>query len=360
MNDKLHQELIDRFSLHYEGMIGEFAQKVKDLKYAGMPEPHIPIIGSKYCACKFKIAFFGIETNTWGNMKDFLQVALSNPKAAATLHFNEIEDMTCLEWINNPHSSFWDFICQFLAEFYHVDVKDVLEGKHPDLIHSFIWGNTNSIEKYDLQAKDNGVEPVVYDSIKKASLVFDDSNHVIDIAIPKVVIVLNWKEEHDWFYNYYKVNDHLFYYYKRSTQTHIFQTHHPRSIYIRYGFKSIINELLEQFKLCNIWKDLPKSIDDLFVQEKVKSNWCQRNELIADIAAGLIKSHSVMCGQQLVDILNINGIQEDNGRKYVHGRGIYKTIKTAWDYYHNQIGDEQTAYNIAMAYVKSNGSYAYD
>ena len=208
--------------------------------------------------------------------------------------------------------------------------------------------------------------PAVYDAIKNASLLFDDSDHLIEIAKPKVVIVLNWNEGTDWFvsdktdYNYYKINDHLFYYYKRSTQTHIFQTHHPRSIAMRFGFESVVNELLEQFTLCNIWEDIPKSIDDLFVKEPVKHNWLLRNELIADLASALIKSHSVMCGQQLVDILNINGITKDNGEAYVHGRGIYKPIKAAWDYYHNQLGDEQTAYNIAMAFVNANGEYAYD
>jgi len=364
--DSMQQELVDRFSLHYEGLIQQFANKIKDLHYEGMPEPHIPVIGSKYGLSKYKIAFFGIETAWWHEMESFMSVALSDPRAAATLHFDDIEDMTCLGWTNNPHTSFWDFIFQFLASMFHVDVTDVRAGKYPDLIHSFIWGNTNSIERYDIQAKDNDVEPAVYDAIKNASLLFDDSDHLIEIAKPKVVIVLNWNEGTDWFvsdktdYNYYKINDHLFYYYKRSTQTHIFQTHHPRSIAMRFGFESVVNELLEQFTLCNIWEDIPKSIDDLFVKEPVKHNWLLRNELIADLASALIKSHSVMCGQQLVDILNINGITKDNGEAYVHGRGIYKPIKAAWDYYHNQLGDEQTAYNIAMAFVNANGEYAYD
>ena len=364
--NSVQQELVDRFSLHYEGLIKRFANSIKDLEYEGMPEPHIPIIGSKYTCSKYKFAFFGIETAWWHEMENFMPIALSAPRAAATLHFDDIEDMSCLRWTNNPHTSFWDFIFQFLASMYHVDVADVRAGKYPDLIHSFILGNTNSIEKYDIQAKYFEVKPAVYDSIKEASLVFDDSDHLIEIAKPKVVIVLNWNEGTDWFvsdkidYNYYKINEHLFYYYKRSTQTHIFQTHHPRSIAMRFGFNSVVNELLEQFCLCNIWEDLPNSIDDLFVKEIVKDNWLRRNELIADLASGLIKSHSVMCGQQLVDILNINGITKDNGDAYVHGRGIYKPIKAAWDYYHNQLGDEQTAYNIAMAYVNVNGEYAYD
>jgi hypothetical protein len=360
------QELVDRFSLHYEGLIRSFASQIKDLDYKGMPEPHIPIIGSNYSSSKFKLAFFGIETAGWHEMEGFMEIAVKEPYSAATLHFDDIEDLTCLRWTNNPHTSFWDFIFLFLASFYHVDVKDVRNGKYPELIRSFIWGNTNSIERYDIQAAKNNVNHDVYEEIKHDSLIFDDSDHLVDIAKPKVVIVLNWNEGTNWFisdktdYNYYRINDHLLYFYKRSTQTHIFQTHHPRSIAMRFGFEAVVNELLDQFKMCNVWGSLPESINDIFVTEQVKSNGLLRNELIADIATGLIKTHSVMCGQQLVEILNYNGITKDDGGSYVHGRGIYKPIKAAWDYYHNQLGDEQTAYNIAMAYVNANGDYAYD
>lgn len=364
--DIAQKELVERFSLHYEGLIRQFANKIKEIDYNGMPEPHLPIIGSKYSACRFKIAFFGIETNGWGKMEDFMKEALNDPKKAATLSFQAIEDLECLNWKNSFHTSFWDFIFQFLASFYHVAVSDVRNGKYPDLIRSFIWGNTNSIERYDIQAKNNGVAPAIYDIIKNASLIFDDSYHLIEIAKPKLVIVLNWSEGTDWFvsdktdYNFYKINDHLFYYYKRSTQTHIFQTHHPRSISRRFGFESVVNELLDQFHLCNIWEATPNGIDNLFDEQVPKSNWQKRNKLIADIASGLIKTHSVMCGQQLVDVLIINGITKDNGEAYTHGRGIYKTIQSAWNYYQNQLGDEQTAYNIAMAFVNSRGEYAYE
>ena len=366
-HDEKQQELVDRFSLHYEKLINKFASNIKDIDYRGMPEPHIPIIGSRYSSCKYKIAFFGIETKYWHAMEDFMEIALKDPRAAATLHFEGVEDMTCLKWVNPPHTSFWDFIFSFLSAFYQVDVKDVRQGKYPELIHSFIWGNTNSIEQYGIQAQDNDVAPEVYKTIKQESRIFDESGHLIEITKPNIIIVLNWSEETDWFvkkktdFNYYRINDHIFYYYKRSTQTHIFQTHHPRSIALRFGFNAIIEELFEQFEKCNIWENLPIGLDDLFITNENKANWLLRNELIADIATGLMKTHSVMCGQQLVDVLNANGITTNRGEAYVSGsRGIYKSIKSAWDYYHNQLGDEQIAYNIALSYVDANGNYAYN
>lgn len=361
-----HEELLDRFSLHYEGLISDFYKRIRHLDYRGMPEPHIPVIGSCYSKCKYKIAFYGIETAWWHEMEEFMKVAKTNPRAASMLHFDDVEDMTCLGWTNNPHTSFWDFLFTFVASFYHVDVNKVRNGDYPDLVHSFIWGNTNSIEKYDgLQAYYNEVPREIYSEIKKQSRIFDNSEHLINIARPNVVIVLNWGEGEDWFINkktdsyYYKINDHLYYYYKRNTQTHIFQTHHPRSLALRFGFTEIVNELLEQISLCNIWDKLPEGIDEMFEPEVRKGNIEKRNELIANIASGLIKTHSVMCGQQLVDVLNDNGITQNNGNPYSAGRGIYRTISSAWHYYHDILGDEQTAYNIAMSFVNSDGDYAY-
>ena len=361
------EELLDRFSLHYERLIFKFANSINKLDYRGMPEPHIPVIGSCYSKCKYKIAFYGIETAWWHEMEEFMKKAKENPRAASMLHFDDLEKMECLKWTNNPHTSFWDFLFHFLASFYLVDVQDVRKGRYPELIHSFIWGNTNSIEKYEgLQAEGNKVPREIYSEIKKQSRIFDNSEHLIGIAKPDIVIVLNWSEGEHWFINrktdssYYKINDQLFYYYKRSTNTHIFQTHHPRSIALRFGFTEIVNELIEQITKCNIWNNLPNSIDDLFEPEIRKTNSALRNELIANISGGLIKTHSVMCGQQLVEILNYNRITKDNGEAYSHGRGIYKAIQSAWNYYHNVLGDEQTAYNIAMSFVNTRGNYAYD
>lgn len=361
-----YEEMLDRFELHYEKLISEFTKKIGSLNYKGMPEPHIPIIGSNYSKCKYKIAFYGIDTKYWHNMEEFMDVAKENPKKASVLHLEDLENMEFLDWTNNFHTSFWDFILEFISAFYHADIHKIRNAEYPELLRSFIWGNTNSIERYDNQASDNEVPQNIYEKIKKASQIFDDSEHLIQIAKPNVMIVLNWHEDENWFinkksdYHYYKINDHLFYYYKRSTQTHISQTHHPRSLVKRFGFSEIINELMEQFVHCNVWDKLPDGVDDIFESNIEKSNSILRNELIANIAEGLIKTHSVMCGQQLVEIFNGNGITKDNGDYYSPGRGIYKTISSAWNYYHDTLGDVQTAYNIAMSFVNSDGDYAYE
>jgi hypothetical protein len=358
-------ELFSRYELHYEPLISKFCNCIKDLPYDGMPEPHIPIIGSDYWRAKYKIAFYGIETAWWHDMSEFMLYAIKDPKCATRLNQSDLDDLVCLNWTNNPHSSFWDFLFDFLAAFYKIDAKAIREGKHPNVIRSIIWGNTNSIEKYELQAKSNNVSIETYNTIKEASRIFDNPNHLVKIAKPRVLIVLNWSEGVDWFVkektdmHYYKINDHIFYYYMRSSNTHIFQTHHPRSLYMRFGFKEIVEELLSLFQKFHIWETLPFGVNDICANEAPKSNILHRNQVIADIATALIKTHSVMWGQSLVDVLNRNGITQDNGEKYTYGRGIYRTISSAWNYYHNIVGDEQTAYNIAMSFVNKDGNYSY-
>lgn len=359
-------ELYSRLELHYEDLVSRFCDTIKELPYQGMPEPHIPIIGSEYWHSKYKIAFYGIETAWWHNMSEFIQIAVDNPKKAVRLHQFDIDDLECLKWTNNNHSSYWDFLFSFIASFYKIDVADVRKGKYPQVIRSIIWGNTNSIERYDIQAKSNNVSLETYNKIKTASVIFDNPNHLVKIAKPKVLIVLNWNEGEDWFVknqtdvHYYQINEHIFYYYLRSTNTHIFQTHHPRSLNIRFGFDNIIEELLTLFKAYHIWETLPSGIDEIFVSEVIVDNTIRRHQFIADLASALIKTHSIMWGQSLVDIFNRNGITQDNGDIYSTGRGIYRSISAAWNYYHNIIGDEQTAYNIAMSFVNKKGDYAYD
>lgn len=359
------EELYSRFELHYEPLISQFCNIIKDLPYDGMPEPHIPIIGSEYWRAKYKIAFYGIETAWWHDMSEFMRYAVNNPKCATRLNQSDLDDLVCLNWTNNPHSSFWDFLFCFLAAFYKVDAKSMREGKYPNAIRSIIWGNTHSIEKYELQAKSNNVSLETYNKIKEASRIFDNPNHLTKIAKPRVLLVLNWSEGTDWFVkedndmHYYRINDHIFYYYIRSSNTHIFQTHHPRSLYMRFGFDEIVEELLSLFQKFHIWETLPSGMDDLSAIEIPKSNILYRNQVIADIADALVKTHSVMWGQSLVDVLNRNGITQNNGERYTHGRGIYRTISSAWNYYHNIVGDEQIAYNIAMSFVDKDGDYSY-
>jgi len=358
--------LYSRFELHYEPLISLFCNSIKDLPYEGMPEPHIPIIGSDYWNAKYKIAFFGIETSWWHDMTEFMNIALTSPQKAARLRQSDIDDSECLKWTNKTHSSFWDFLFLFMAKFYNINVDDIRSGKYPDVIKSIIWGNTNSIERYEIQALNNNVPNHVYQIIKEKSRVFDNPNHLVKIAKPRVLVVLNWSEEENWFVkeetdvHYYQINSHLYYYYIRSTNTHIFQTHHPRSLHIRFGFNNIIDEIISLFKSYHIWDSLPSGIDELFAKEDQYDNTLRRNKIIADIANALIKTHSVMWGQSLVEVLNRNGITQDNGEAYSNGRGIYKPISSAWKYYHNELGDEQTAYNIAMSFVNKNGDYAYE
>ena len=60
----------------------------------------------------------------------------------------------------------------------------------------------------------------------------------------------------------------------------------------------------------------------------------------------------------LCSILNKLGYRTTDGTEYSAGRGSYKMISGAWLYYKQQ-GDDDIAENIALAFTKPNGDYAY-
>lgn len=85
-----------------------------------------------------------------------------------------------------------------------------------------------------------------------------------------------------------------------------------------------------------------------------------KRKFVAELARTLVLNDCVMSGQELQRIFNRNGIFTTYGCEYSDngGRGIHGTIASIWKYYHD-MNDYQTAYFIARAFVKQDGSYAY-
>ena len=84
-----------------------------------------------------------------------------------------------------------------------------------------------------------------------------------------------------------------------------------------------------------------------------------RNEVIAEIAAMLIKNDLKMTGRTLTTLLNDNGIKTNKGEPYrVGGRGTYRAIWCAWTFYKDT--DKTAASNIANAYGNQEGQPAWN
>ena len=83
-----------------------------------------------------------------------------------------------------------------------------------------------------------------------------------------------------------------------------------------------------------------------------------KKQYISDLATFLSNQGKVMSGEELAAHLNRNGFRTSYGSKYKGGRGTYKLIKGVWGA-HNLAGESIEAGNVAVAFVKPNGGYAY-
>lgn len=80
---------------------------------------------------------------------------------------------------------------------------------------------------------------------------------------------------------------------------------------------------------------------------------------VADIAQALVKNGATMRVTLLMDLLNQNSFKTNKGYEYEGGRGSYRFISSLYDYF-KEIGHQKAADDIAAAFVKADGSYAYE
>ena len=77
--------------------------------------------------------------------------------------------------------------------------------------------------------------------------------------------------------------------------------------------------------------------------------------------ASFLHQHGMtMSGEELAEHLNRNKFLTSYGEQYKGGRGTYKLIRETWQWVHDELGIDDEADKIAAAYVKPDGSYAYE
>lgn len=371
----------DRQEAEYKPLIEKFINEVKGLNLNGLPEPHLPAVGDWYEKCRYKFAFCGMETNGWGALSDFIKM---NPYKIIKANNGNINNLEFLNWKKNDHATFWAFVLHFLSEFYHLPYEELCDGKHSEVLRSFLWANTNAIERYEVSAKDSGADQKDWNKAKEASLPFDNFNHVIDFAKPTVVFILYAGAPEKFFLDFDKEymglefsdkktyfsldNTELKYryYYRRDSNTHFFCLPHPTfmGLFSGKGIGAYVNSIISDIKSYHIWNFMPSELFGRWFMPKeseVKSSMEYKRKFIASLAEFLIENNSVMTGQELQTLFNRNGIKTNWGGEYSEngGRGIHNLITQVWNYYHER-QEYQTAYNIARAFVNQNGEYAYE
>jgi hypothetical protein len=84
-----------------------------------------------------------------------------------------------------------------------------------------------------------------------------------------------------------------------------------------------------------------------------------KKEFIRKLAAFLVSTDATMTGETLADLLNWNGFKTNYDTEYAGGRGTYKLIHATYDWLVS-IGEQEDANNVADAFKKPDGTYAYD
>jgi hypothetical protein len=235
--------------------VTEFVKKIRSVDYDKIPEPFFPIYGQLYESAPTRIAFVGMETRGWGNMTDFVKAVDENPEDAIFRGFEEFNELEFCKWGNNSGNSFWDFNFKFLANFHGIDDwKKVKQGETEEILKSFAWGNTNSIERYEVTAKEKGVAYENWLTVKEASKCFDRGKYLLDILQPHLMVILNWDTSEEWLINGVdnfskeEVDEHFWYYFIPTTKTHVIWTAHPTWLAKNTDFDSNIKYLVNFIK----------------------------------------------------------------------------------------------------------------
>lgn len=393
------KNITDRRNEEYIPLIESFKKEVEGLNLQGIIGPHFPGIGECYENACYKFAFCGWETYYWNSMKDFMKLdPLDYLMGPGVDDCSDIDYISSdyslnkykpLEWPHNWHTTFWAFVIKFLAKFYKTDFDQLVNDKENanicSILKSFVWGNSNAIERFEVSSKWEGAEFTSWEAVKSASRKIDDLNHIINSCAPKVVFLLYSCADEKYIVNKTTLSSifgHHFeqkrnvlmlknedmnymYYYLRDSSTHVFHLPHPRWMgqFSGHKIEGYVDSLIKDIENYNIWDTLPNSCEDWkadtnSVDEKDSSYY--KPELIASIARSLTQKNVVMYGGDLARLFNMNEIRRHNGEVYSEegGRGIFKVISSAWAYYHNR-GDYQTAYEIARSFVNKDGEYPY-
>jgi len=184
----------------YIDLLTRFFDSLPAVDCSGIPAPHIPTVGELYEKAKYKIAFFGMETKGWGDLEDLRTELNRDPEKAFDYLTEDFRELEFVNWTNNFGTSFWNFILLFLSRFYNIrDWKDLRTDETVQyILRTFMWGNTNSIERFGITAGPNGVLRKTWEIVKEKSRLLDSAEHILETCPPDILLVLNWSESDKW------------------------------------------------------------------------------------------------------------------------------------------------------------------
>lgn len=184
----------DLFEGAYLPRIKQFVEAIAGLETSGIPEPHLPHWGAEYEVAPIRLGIIGRDTRSWGNMPDFLDAVNTSPREALYRGKGEFDSYDFTDWTNNFGKTFWDTSLRILAAMHGVDDwKRLKRCEVVDPLRRFFWANVNSVERFEVSPKSNGVAWNTWHKVKAASEKnLDSFRMILDVFHPQVVFLLNW------------------------------------------------------------------------------------------------------------------------------------------------------------------------
>jgi len=244
--------MYNEFKLKYCELIDKFSVDLGEFNPTGMPAIHIPIIGKNYDTSLIKMAFYRKETYYWYSFKGFMEASKISSEKAFEYSTKSTTPFDYLKWTNNFGTSFWDYFFKFLSVFYKQKISLHYEKEAGYLLESFIWGETNSIERYTTTAKYEGSKYEDWEHIKNCSKIFDTAKYTLEICKPDIMIIMDWEADERWLTSGVKVDhvelyDHHLYY--NVSNTDVYWLAHPRYLAPNIGFDKSIEIILNDFEI---------------------------------------------------------------------------------------------------------------
>ncbi len=222
----------ERFNARYVTAVQDFVKDIEGLDSSGIPAPHLPYWGRLYESAPLRIGVIGRDTRGWGDMSAFIESVRSDPQKAIKLHHEELDKFSFTRWTNNFGKTFWDTSMKLVARMHGVeDWKRLKRGLEETPLRSFFWANVNSIERFEVCPKTNGVSWEAWRKVKDVSERHLDSfQGILDVFRPHIVFLMNWEPgAHfmDFDLQWKDFGDHQAAAFYEPTKTHIFGTAHP-------------------------------------------------------------------------------------------------------------------------------------
>ena len=84
-----------------------------------------------------------------------------------------------------------------------------------------------------------------------------------------------------------------------------------------------------------------------------------KKEYIGHLANVLVSNKTTITAENLANHLNDIGFETGYGTEYAGGRGTYTLIHATYDWFASN-GNQVSADNVALAFKKPDGTYAYN